>query len=88
MDTQAKDKNGLKKYYLATIEETDPPDDMPDGNWYHYVVMYGDSEINCVRAGTLKEVTGHAEAFVENLNARSTIGYSNYATRNTKAKTV
>ena len=80
-------KNAVKKYSLLTVEETPPPEDMPEGNWFRYVVSYGDSKINCVRGGTLKEVTHHAENFVENLNARSTMGYSGYAARSTKAKT-
>jgi len=72
-------------YRLANIEKTDPPEGMPEGNWYHYVVEYGNSTMNCIRSGTLTEVTEHAEAFVENLNSRSAIGYSSYAARKTKA---
>jgi len=76
-----------RKYCLTSIEKSDPPADMPSGNYCQYVVMYGDSAINCVRAGTLKEVTLHAEDFVKNLNSRSTMSYSNYAPRNNKNKT-
>jgi len=79
--------NSIKRYYLVTVEETPPPQDMPEGDWYRYVVSYGDSEINCVRGGTLKEVTLHAEDFVKNLNIRSTMNYSGYAARSTKTKT-
>ncbi len=79
--------NGVKRYYLTTVEKTPPPEDMPEGDWYRYVVSYGNSKMNCVRGGTLKEVTRHAEDFVENLNARSTMSYSGYAARSTKAKT-
>lgn len=75
------------KYSLTSVEKTEAPKDMPKGNWYHYVVMYGNSRINCVRAGTLKEVTQHAIDFVENLNARATMSYSNYATRHAPIKT-
>ncbi|MFW2372739.1 MAG: hypothetical protein ACN4GM_06415 [Gammaproteobacteria bacterium] len=71
-------------YRLANIEKTDPPEGMPAGNWYHYVVEYGNSSMNCIRSGTLTEVTEHAEAFVENLNSRSAVGYSSYAARKTK----
>jgi len=77
-----------RKYLLSTIEKTEAPEDMPeDGNWYRYVVMYGTSEINCVKSGTLGEVTQHANDFVTNLNARSNTNYS-YASRNIKTKTV
>lgn len=86
MDSQINDISE-RKYCLTTIEKTEPPEDMPEGNWYHYTVMYGSKEISCVRAGTLKEVTQHAEDFVENLNSRSTMSYSNYSTHNNKAKT-
>ena len=79
--------DSVKKYHLTTVEKTPPPENMPEGDWYRYVVSYGDSKINCVRGGTLKEVTCHAEDFVENLNARSTMSYSGYAARSTKAKT-
>jgi len=77
-----------KKYCLSIVEKTEAPEDMPeDGNWYRYIVMYGASEIKCVRAGTLSEVTEHANDFVANLNARSKTNYS-YASRNIKTKTV
>ncbi len=74
----------IRTYRLANIEKTDPPEGMPEGNWYHYVVEYGESSMNCIRGGTLTEVTEHAEAFVESLNSRSAIGYSSYAARKTK----
>lgn len=85
MNLQLNHNARIKIYRLTNIEKTDPPEGMPEGNWYHYVVEYGDSTMNCIRAGTLAEVTQHAEAFVENLNSRSAIGYSSYGAR--KAKT-
>jgi len=86
MNSEA-NNNGANIYHLDTVEKTPPPQDMPEGDWFRYVVSYGNSKINCVRGGTLKEVTQHAEEFVENLNARSVTGYSGYAARSTKAKT-
>ncbi|MCW8956599.1 MAG: hypothetical protein OQL09_06925 [Gammaproteobacteria bacterium] len=85
MNSQLNHNTSTKMYRLTNIEKTNPPEGMPAGNWYHYVVEYGNSTMNCIRAGTLTEVTQHAEAFVENLNSRSAIGYSGYAAR--KAKT-
>ena len=77
-----------KKYCLSIVEKTEAPEDMKeDGNWYRYIVMYGASEINCVRAGTLSEVTEHANDFVASLNARSMSSHS-YASRKIKTKTV
>lgn len=84
MNFQLNQNASIKKYRLTNIEKTDPPEGMPAGNWYHYVVEYGDSLMNCIEAGTLKEVTLHAEEFVENLNNRSSIGYSSYAARKAK----
>lgn len=72
------------RYRLATIEATSPPDGMPEGDWYQYIVEYGKSKMNCVRSGTLEEVTRHAEEFVENLNTRTAVGYSSYAQRKVK----
>lgn len=85
MTSQASNTD-IKQYCLTIIEKTDPPEDMPEGSWFHYVVKYGSSEINCVRSGTLSEVTLHAQNFVENLNSRSTSSYTNYANRNTKER--
>ncbi|MDH5765737.1 MAG: hypothetical protein OEZ38_06955 [Gammaproteobacteria bacterium] len=69
------------KYRLTIIEETSPPEGMDDGDWYRYVVEDGKSAINCIREGSLKDVTEHAEAFVENLNSRTKQGFSGYAHR-------
>ena len=85
MNSQLNQNSRIKIYRLTNVEKTDPPEGMPEGDWYHYVVEYGSSTMNCIRSGTLTEVTEHAEAFVENLNNRSAIGYSSYAARKTKA---
>lgn len=77
--THSNDVNAM--YRLTLIEPTSPPEGMPEGDWCRYDVEYGDSKMNCIRAGTLKEVTQHAEAFVEELNLRSSKGYSAYAQR-------
>ncbi len=84
MNTQMKDDVIAHKYRVASIEKTTPPEGMPDGDWYHYIVEYGKSTIDCIRAGSLKDVTQHAQDFVENLNTRTAKGYSSYAARKPK----
>ncbi len=68
-----------RKFSVTKIEKTDPPEGMPAGEWYRYVIGRGTSEIQGKRPGTLESVTEHAEEFVENLNRRALLGYSAYA---------
>ena len=68
-------------FSVVSIEKTDPPEGVSDGEWYDYVIIRGDSEIRGKRAGSKKAVTGYVEEYVENLNRRATLGYSAYATR-------
>ena len=68
-----------RKFNVTIIEKTDPPQGMPEGEWYHYVIGRGASEIQGKRPGTLESVTEHVEEFVENLNRRALLGYSAYA---------
>ena len=78
------------KFPITSIEKTDPPDGVTDGEWYEYVIGKGASSIRGRRAGTLQAVTEYVEEYAENLNQRSTLGYSSYAARKvqkTPAKT-
>lgn len=68
-----------RNFKITKIEKIDPPEGMPDGDWYHYVIGRGTSEIQGKRPGTLESVTEHAEEFIENLNRRALLGYSAYA---------
>lgn len=69
------------QFSVVSIEKTDRPEGVSDGDWYAYVIIRGDSEIRGKRAGTLKAVTGYVEEYVDNLNRRATLGYSAYAAR-------
>lgn len=69
------------RYILSSVETVAPPEGMPDGDWVQYIVEYGEKKMNCIRAGTLKEVTLHAEEYVEYLNIRTSKGYSTYSPR-------
>ncbi len=68
-----------RRFSVTKIEKTDPPEGMPEGEWYHYVIGRGTSEIQGKRPGTLESVIEHVEEFVENLNRRALLGYSAYA---------
>lgn len=84
MNDDPEDTMNDHKYRLISVEKTDPPEGMPDGNWYRYVIGQGRSKIEGMRLGTLKGVTRHAEEYAENLDTRTTIGYSAYVARKQK----
>jgi hypothetical protein len=84
MTPEQEDKQRDHKYRVVSVEKTTPPEGMPDGNWYRYVIGQGTSRIEGIRLGTLKAVTRHAEEFAENLDTRTSIGYSAYAARKQK----
>jgi len=84
MGTQMQN-NTRTKYSVVSVEKTDTPVGMPEGNWHRYVIGQGRSKIEGFRLGTLKAVTQHAEDVAEDLNTRAITGKSTYATRKQKA---
>ncbi|MCP4876888.1 MAG: hypothetical protein GY896_15625 [Gammaproteobacteria bacterium] len=70
-----------RKFPITSIEKTDPPSGVTEGDWYEYIIGQGSSEIKGKRSGSLKSVTEYVEEYAENLNQRSTLGYSAYAAR-------
>ncbi len=84
MKEAPEDKFDDHKYRLMSVEKIDPPEGMPNGSWYRYVIGQGTSRIEGKRLGTLKSVTRHAEEYAENLDTRATIGYSAYVSRKQK----
>jgi len=81
------DNNPAKPTYrVISVEKTDPPEGMPEGDWYSYVIGHGRSRIEGIRNGSLKTVTQHAQDFAENLSTRTTKGYSAYAARKQQKK--
>jgi len=84
MTSETDDKTNTLKFRVASVEKTEAPDGMPEGKWYHYTIAHGKSQIEGIRAGTLKAVTKHAEEFAENLNTRGTKIYSTYSSRSKK----
>lgn len=79
MSEEVEDDIFDRKFSVTKIEKIDPPEGMPEGEWYHYVIGRGSSEIQGKRPGTLESVTEHVEEFIENLNRRALLGYSAYA---------
>ena len=86
MTSKSEAKSNTQKFHVASVEKTEAPDGMPEGKWYRYVISHGKSQIEGIRAGTLKAVTKHAEEFAENLNTRGTKIYSTYSSRSNKDK--
>ncbi len=81
MIDQTTDDSYARKFHVISIEKSDPPEGMGEGEWYHYVIGGGSSQITGKRPGTLKSVTDHVEEFVGNLNQRPALGYSPNAAR-------
>ncbi|MDH5369396.1 MAG: hypothetical protein OEW99_05190 [Gammaproteobacteria bacterium] len=84
------DETNRVKYQVVSVDKIVTPEGMPDGDWYCYVIGYGNSIIDGKKPGTLKNVTQHAEAVAEDLNLRSQNKKSVYApkqnqNKNTKA---
>ena len=69
------------KFQVTSIEKTDPPDGVTEGQWYEYVIGEGSSAIRGKRAGSRKAVLTYAKEYAENLNQRSALGFSSYAAR-------
>ena len=69
------------KFPITSIEKTEPPQGVKEGEWYAYVIGKGSSAITGMRSGSLKAVTEYVEEYADNLNRRSALGYSAYAAR-------
>jgi len=80
-DDEAEAESKLSKFPVTSIEKTDPPAGETGGEWYEYIIGIGSSEIKGKRSGSLKAVTAYVKEYAENLNERSTLGYSSYAAR-------
>lgn len=84
MSTKLEEKklSMAKEYQVISVEETQPPEGMPEGTWYRYVIGRDQSEIEGLRPGSLSTVTEHAESVAEDLNSRTYKSGSTYAARN------
>jgi len=79
--TDQYDKFGKRFYCVTSIEKTEPPAGVIEGEWYQYTIGHGESAIHGRRSGSLQSVTRHAEEYAENLNQRTLLGHSAYAAR-------
>lgn len=70
-----------RKFPVTSIEKTEPPSGVTEGDWYEYIIGEGSSAIKGKRAGSLKAVTEYVEEYADNLNRRAALGYSAYAAR-------
>jgi hypothetical protein len=84
MSVELENDTNIYKYYVVSVEKTDPPPGMPGDDWYRYVIGQGRSRIEGLKPGSLQAVTEHAELFAEGLNARASKGNSAYVARNRK----
>jgi len=80
-EAEAEAEAEVSKFPVTSIEKSDPPAGETEGEWYEYVIGKGSSSIKGKRAGSLKAVTAYVKEYAENLNERSTLGYSSYAAR-------
>ena len=62
------------KYNVTSIEKITTPEGMAGDNWYLYIIEKGHSVMECIKSGTLKSVTEHAENAAEQINARNVRG--------------
>ena len=68
-------KTAEYKYLVTSIEKITTPKGMAGDNWYLYIIEKGQSVMECIKSGTLKSVTEHAENAAEQINARNVRGY-------------
>ena len=70
-------------YHVTSVEKITTPEGMSGNNWYQYIIGEGKTRVVGKIAGTLKEVTAHAEAQAEQINARhgNKSGYSAYTAK-------
>lgn len=75
----------VTKYKVVSVEKTDPPEGLPEGNWHRYIIGHGRSKIEGLKPGTLSAVKQHAESVASDLNERTGKGGSTYAPRKQKS---
>lgn len=81
MTDSSESVTNVRKFPVTSIEKSDPPEGVTEGEWYEYVIGEGTSEIKGKRSGSLKAVTEYVKEYAANLDERSTLGYSAYAAR-------
>jgi hypothetical protein len=82
--TQSSLAQRIGPYSVARVEKIDTPDGASGQDWYRYVLDNGNSQIVGQRAGSLKDVTAHAQQYATQLNSRSGSTPSPWTSRNKK----
>ncbi len=59
------------EYRVISVEKTEPPEGAEGKDWYRYIIERAGSTIAGHRRGTAQQVTRHAKAFADDLNART-----------------
>lgn len=73
--------DSTRHFRVALVEKSPVPQGAEDEGWYRYVLESGYAAITGWRRGSLQEITQHAIRCAEELNARSTPGFSPWAYR-------
>lgn len=84
MNTKLEYTLGTDKYRVVSVEGTEPPQGVTNGNWYRYVIGDGSSKIEGMKSGSLATVTEHAHDVARDLNERAARGGSFYSPRQRK----
>ncbi len=71
MSTETTKKQREQGYSLKSVEKSEPPQGMQEGEWHTYILVRGKSEIKGVRFDTLKAVTEHGKELAEKINIRN-----------------
>jgi hypothetical protein len=70
-----------RHFRVALVEKSAVPQGAEGAEWYRYVLESRYAAITGWRQGSLQEITQHAVRCTEELNARSTDGFSRWASR-------
>ena len=73
--------DSTRHFRVALVEKSAVPQGAEGEDWYRYVPESGYAAITGWRHGSLQEITQHAIRCTEELNARSTNGFSRWAYR-------
>jgi hypothetical protein len=73
--------DSTRHFWVALVEKSAVPQGAEGEDWYRYVIESGYAAITGWRRGSLQEITQHAIRCTEELNARSTNGFSPWAYR-------
>jgi len=77
----------IRHFRVALVEKSGVPQGAEGEDWYRYVLESEYSAITGWRRGSLQEITQHAIHCTEELNARSTNGFSPWAYRRRRHST-